>query len=1139
MKCIKLMSALVALFATFALWAVEVTSEQACIAVQNWISKNPKRMTAKFATSAAYADDVQTSKNAAGRALYHVVSLMGGGYVVTAGDTQLPPVIAFSESGYLDLMDIENPMCALLERDMGRRIEFVDGGVSSSGLKMASSNEASPFEAEWAELIEGQSDGTEADGKADAAKTSLSSLSDVRVAPMVQSKWGQSTWNGYNTFNYYTPNNYVCGCVATAFAQIMRYWQKPTASVAARTYYCAVDDVICQKTMIGGTYSWSDMPLTSGSCTSATQRQAIGKLLYDVCVASHMKWADDGSGTMGFAASQALRNTFGYASSQAYFDVTGYGLQTALASQAAFRDAILASLDAGMPCAVGVGGDNGGHEMVLDGYGFSGSVIYSHINCGWSGSEDAWYNFFGEYVTSYSFGYMDELGYNIHPTVNGDVLSGRVLNASGAAVSGATVTLTFGSSTKTATTNAKGIYHFRITSAGTYMVSASYGSQVGSTTATVLAMSVSTTAAVDNNLTYDKNSSNGTLGNKWGVDLTLGNSAPTGDAYDPGDDTPTGGTWLTPSTTVQTHGPHTLSSTDKYDFFRISMTAGRKYVFESTGSYDMYGELFSSTSTNSAYRVDYDDDSGDDRNFKIEYTPTVSQTYYLRIRRYTVGEEGTYSLKYSYVDGAPPVTLTIGDAMSMTKTYSSASAQSGEFSVQCNSSWTVSKNVSWITLSATSGSGNGTVSFSLTANTSTSSRTGTITVSSGNISRTCTVTQAGASTPPASTYTIKFNKNDGSGATATRTFTYGVSTSLPTISALGWTRSGYTFKGWATSAAKASAGTVWKTDGAKVATPVAAGQTLVVYAIWASNASQTYTIKFHKNDGSGSVATRTFTYNVSTSLPTIGSLGWTRGGYTFRGWATSAEKASAGTVWKTDGAKVATPVAAGQTLVVYAIWAASDNDNFVNAIKITGSSGNVTGSNVSATSQSGEPLLSYSSPIKTVWWVWTAPSSGTVTFSTSGSSFDTVMGIYKGTALSSLVEACPINDDYSGTASQCSFSAVPGTSYRIVVGGFGGAAGTIKLSWSMTAANVSVRSVGKASSWQKIVEAAQAEDSCFLSGVLPDGSGAYDLVWDEATGEGYIRIERDGEEGFFVCSVATNGGQYKIVMIETGEIFSL
>lgn len=127
------------------------------------------------------------------------------------------------------------------------------------------------------------------------------------------------------------------------------------------------------------------------------------------------------------------------------------------------------------------------------------------------------------------------------------------------------------------------------------------------------------------------------------------------DTWDSGDDTPSGGTLLTPTTTVQTHGAHTLSPDDLYDFFRISMTAGRKYVFESTGTSDMYGELFNSTSTNAANRVAYNDDidGSNNRNFKIEYTPASSQTFYLRVRKYSVGSDGSYSLKYSYEASAP------------------------------------------------------------------------------------------------------------------------------------------------------------------------------------------------------------------------------------------------------------------------------------------------------------------------------------------------------------------------------------------------------------------------------------------------------------------------------------------------------
>ena len=63
-------------------------------------------------------------------------------------------------------------------------------------------------------------------------------------------------------------------------------------------------------------------------------------------------------------------------------------------------------------------------------------------------------------------------------------------------------------------------------------------------------------------------------------------------------------------------------------------------------------------------------------------------------------------------------------------------------------------------------------------------------------------------------------------------YEYGVPTKLSTVKALGWSVSGKTFRGWASSAANAAAGKVWKVDGAAVSTAADAGRTLGIYAIW-------------------------------------------------------------------------------------------------------------------------------------------------------------------------------------------------------------------------------------------------------------------------------------------------------------------
>jgi hypothetical protein len=73
----------------------------------------------------------------------------------------------------------------------------------------------------------------------------------------------------------------------------------------------------------------------------------------------------------------------------------------------------------------------------------------------------------------------------------------------------------------------------------------------------------------------------------------------------------------------------------------------------------------------------------------------------------------------------------------------------------------------------------------------------------------------------------------------------------------------------------------------------------------------------------------------------------------------------------------------------------SPNDQFANRIVLSGSRVATPGDNVNATKEPGEPLHAGNSGGKSVWWTWTAPSSGPVAVTTAGSSFDTTLGIYR------------------------------------------------------------------------------------------------------------------------------------------------
>lgn len=125
------------------------------------------------------------------------------------------------------------------------------------------------------------------------------------------------------------------------------------------------------------------------------------------------------------------------------------------------------------------------------------------------------------------------------------------------------------------------------------------------------------------------------------------------------------------------------------------------------------------------------------------------------------------------------------------------------------------------------------------------------------------------------------------------------------------------------------------------------------------------------------------------------------------------------------------------------------NNAFAGAVVVNGNSGTVHGYSVDASKESGEPNHAGNSGGKSLWWRWQAPYSGTVNVHTHGSSYNTLLAVYTGDAVSSLTQAAANNDDGSANGtSGLAFNASAGTTYRIAVDGYNAASGTVSLSWS-------------------------------------------------------------------------------------------
>lgn len=130
------------------------------------------------------------------------------------------------------------------------------------------------------------------------------------------------------------------------------------------------------------------------------------------------------------------------------------------------------------------------------------------------------------------------------------------------------------------------------------------------------------------------------------------------------------------------------------------------------------------------------------------------------------------------------------------------------------------------------------------------------------------------------------------------------------------------------------------------------------------------------------------------------------------------------------------------------------NDDFAARLALAGAAGLSVCSTRQGTREEGEPDHAESAGHASVWWSWTTPAAGIARFTTYTSSFDTVLGVYSGAALTSLELVAENDDDedgpIAGLHSAVSFPARAGTSYQIAVDGYEGASGIAVLNWTLS-----------------------------------------------------------------------------------------
>ena len=355
----RLLLILMSFFLTVGIYAEHVNRSEALKKAQQFM---PGR---QFVDGKTFA---RGDKDATDCPFYVFNAKNSGGYVIVSGDDRTTEIIGYSKTGNLNLDQIpENLKCWL--DGYARQIEAL--GTSAKPVQKAQTRGVETWSA---------------------------------ISPLIETKWDQ-----YAPYNYMCPDgNYVdydepgydvnkrcvTGCVATAMAQIMYFWEWPKTCEAIDSYGIGYWEnqgtdyspnwVFVEEHRIHGlpatTFKWDKMKKTYNGGETGEVANAIAELLRYCGQAVNMDYSIYSSSAGVYP--DILAGVFEYSKNirLLYHD---------LYTTSEWEDMIYAELAAGRP--VLYGGQTrkgGGHQFIVDGY--DGSGLF-HMNWGWSGMSDDYY----------------------------------------------------------------------------------------------------------------------------------------------------------------------------------------------------------------------------------------------------------------------------------------------------------------------------------------------------------------------------------------------------------------------------------------------------------------------------------------------------------------------------------------------------------------------------------------------------------------------------------------------------------------------------------------------------------------------------------------------------------------------------
>jgi fibronectin type 3 domain-containing protein len=303
------------------------------------------------------------------------------GFVVMATDDCVQPILGYSLTGTFVAENMPENFRWWLQ-GYSDEIQFAIDNKTRASSKTAKM---------WKDLTEG--------------KGNVAKATNV-VNPLIQTKWNQNKY--YNNLCPQVSDGIdghaYTGCVATAMAQIMKYWNYPSTGIGSHSY--TWNGQTLSANFGATTYDWNNMVdyyeyyYTNGTDQypnwlpepSAEEIAAVATLMYHCGVSVEMNYGGNstgGSSAAIFYVANALKTYFNYKST-AQFKQKSYN-SIVYYTDDEWIAMLKAELDSNRPMQYGGQDPNGnsGHAFVCDGYN---SDDYFHFNWGWAGHYNGYFS---------------------------------------------------------------------------------------------------------------------------------------------------------------------------------------------------------------------------------------------------------------------------------------------------------------------------------------------------------------------------------------------------------------------------------------------------------------------------------------------------------------------------------------------------------------------------------------------------------------------------------------------------------------------------------------------------------------------------------------------------------------------------